>query len=252
MVIRFMMAALVALAPAALTPAAQAADDALSPEQKAAVESVVRDYLRDHPEVIVEAFQAMQARQEAAEDARSRETIATLSDQLYADSGVPVAGNPNGDITVVEFFDYRCGYCKSVAPGVMETVRTDGNVRLVLREFPILGPASVFASRAALATWNMAPDRYMDFHSALIGSTGNLTEAKVLRLAEGVGLDMDRLRTAMDDPAVQAEIDQSYELAKALQIRGTPAFVIGGKLVPGAISPDTLKNLIAEARAGQS
>ena len=224
------------------------AAEALTPDQKQAVETIVRDYLRQHPEAIVEALQEMQAREQVAEEARGREALAALRDDLMHDAAAPVLGNPEGDVTVVEFFDYRCSYCKSVFGEVMATLVADGKIRYVLREFPILGPASLFASRAALAVWQIEPGRYGEFHTAMMKSTGNLTEDKVLRLAADAGLDREKLRVAMESPAIEAAIARNYELAKSLEIKGTPAFVIGDRLVPGAVSGETLKRLIAEAR----
>ena len=242
----FLAAVLLTMAPSAW------ADEALTPEQKAAVETIVREYLRQHPEAIVEALQEMQAREQAAAERRSREALAALHDELINDAAAPVGGNPDGDITVVEFFDYRCSYCKSTFPGLMATLNADGNIRYVLREFPILGPASLFASKAALAVWQTEPGHYMDFHTALMNSTGNLTDSKVLSLAEDIGLDTGKLRVAMESPDVETAINRNYEIAKTLNIRGTPAFIIGGKLVPGAVGVDALKRLVAEARNTRS
>ena len=235
----------------AATPV-HAADDVFSPTQKSAVEQIVRDYLRAHPEMVLEALREMQVREQMAKEERTRRNLAALSKDLAGDAKAPWAGNPDGDVTVVEFFDYRCSYCKRVFPTIMELVREDGNIRYVFKEFPILGPASVVATKASLAAWRMAPEAYMDFHSAMMASKGNLTEGKIVRLARDHGLDTDTLKKEMESPEVAALIQSNYEVAQKLDIRGTPAFVIGDKLIPGAASMETFKEAIAAARAGRS
>jgi protein-disulfide isomerase len=232
-------------------PAAWANED-LSSKQQAAVKTIVREYFRQHPEVIVEALQEMQARGRTAENRPSRETLAALHDELLNDKSAPIGGNPDGNITIIEFLDYRCGYCKKMFPGLMATLKSDGNIKYMLREFPILGPASLFASKAALAVWQTEPGRYMDFHTALMKNTGNLTNSKVIRLAQNIGLNTNKLRVSMDSPAIEAVINRNYEIAKVLNISGTPVFIIGGKLVPGAVGVDALKRLVAEARNTRS
>ena len=229
-----------------------AAEEALNPAQKQAVETVVRDYLRAHPEMILEALQELQARKEAEDQNRARQTLVDRRGELHEDPAAPVLGNPKGDVTLVEFFDYRCGYCKGVAATVADVVRQDGNVRLVFKDFPILGPASVVASRAALAAWRLDRVKYLPFHKAMMESTGNLTESKVMQLAVSQGLNADQLAQAMKAPEIEVALQRNLELAKVLDINGTPAFIIGDHVVPGAIGADSLKSLIAEARRKKS
>jgi len=228
------------------------AAEPLSPAQKEAVEAIVRDYLRAHPEAILEALEELQQRTEAEQQERARQSLVDRRNELHNDPATPIAGNPKGDVTLVEFFDYRCGYCKSVSVTVAEVVRQDGNVRLVLKEFPILGPASVTASRAALAAWTLDRSKYMAFHNAMMANPGNLTESRVLQLAAGQGLDTDKLSKAMAAPEIDAALQRNLDLAKSLDISGTPGFVIGDRVVPGAIGADDLKSLIAEARRKKS
>lgn len=215
---------------------------------KADIEQIVRDYLIANPEVIQEAIQALQAKREAAENARAAAALAAHGDALRAHPMTPVSGNRSGDVTVVEFFDYQCGYCKRSLASMIGLLKSDKNVRVVWKELPILGPASRYAARAAMAAKKQG--KYFDFHVALMGARGRLTEQKVIELAKGVGLDVARLRSDMEDPAIEAYLDETQQLATALGIRGTPAFVIGDTLVPGAIDDAGMKQIIAQQRSG--
>lgn len=227
-------------------PVAAAADPPLTPERRQEIEALVRDYLVKNPEIIVDAIDAMREKQRREKDERARAAVMTYRAALVEDPGTPVAGNPGGDVTIVEFFDYQCGYCKRVFPTLMKTVKEDGGVRLALKEFPILGPKSRYAAEAALASRKQG--KYTAFHMALMALRGSLTEAAVEAVARSVGIDVAKLKDDMSDPAVRDQIEKNFALANALNIRGTPAFVIGDRLVPGAVNLETLKLLIAEAR----
>ena len=166
------------------------------------------------------------------------------------DHNAPVLGNPEGDVTVVEFFDYNCPYCRRVKPHIEALLEEDPNVRLVYREWPILGDGSVFAARAALASREQG--KYEEFHWALMGMAGRAEEASVIQVAEQVGLDIAQLRRDMEAPEIDAHIAASMELSRALGFNGTPSFVIGDALVPGVIEADQMIRLAEEARtAGQ-
>lgn len=210
------------------------------------VEQIVRDYLLKNPEVIVEALQLYQEREEQAEADRAKQMLMAHRDRLDDPTGRFVSGNPQGDVTIVEFFDYRCSFCKRVLPALLDEVRKDGNVRLVFKEFPVLGDDSVRAARAGIAAAQQ--NRYYDMHLALMQTRGNLTEDKILSIAGDLGLDVERLRADMSSPETEAEIARNYELAQILNIRGTPGFVIGDELVPGAINAEQFRALIAQAR----
>ena len=229
---------------------ATAAEDALSPGQKRAVEEVVREYLRRNPEILLEAIGAMRAKRDAEQQSKVRNNLVSLRGELENDPTSPVGGNPQGDVTIVEFFDYQCPYCKRVLPTVQTLLKTDGNIRYVFKEFPILGPQSVVAARAALAAWKLDRDRYVPFHTALLQSKGRLSERKILDIAADIGLDVERLRAAMADPGIDKILARNAELARALDINGTPAFVIGEKVVPGAVDLKTLTALVLQARGG--
>lgn len=222
---------------------------ALDTKQTEAVEAVVRKFILDNPEVIIESMQNYQVRQQLAEQQAAAAALATHGDALKKDASSPVAGNPKGDVTIVEFFDYRCAYCKKVFPTVQELLKTDKNVRYVFKEFPILGPDSVTASHAALAVWSLAPDKYLDFHAALMETRGALGEDQVLAVAKKVGLDPDKVRKAMDDPKIKETIEKNMALAQSLNIQGTPAFIVGDQVLPGAIDLEHLRELVADERA---
>ncbi|MCH8212737.1 MAG: DsbA family protein [Proteobacteria bacterium] len=172
--------------------------------------------------------------------------IVARQDELLNDPASPVGGNPDGDVTLVEFFDYQCPYCKTIFPSIQALLAEDRNLRYVFKEFPILGRASVFAARAALAARRQG--KYLEFHTAVMSARGKLTETRVMRLAEKVGLDVDRLRRDMADGTVDAMIRRNLELADGLGIFSTPVFIIGDTQIPGAVEIDTLKVLIARAR----
>jgi protein-disulfide isomerase len=159
-----------------------------------------------------------------------------------------VGGNPSGDITLVEFFDYNCPYCRRVAPTVTDLIEDDPNLRLVYKEFPILGPGSQFAARAALAS--RAQGKYSEFHETLMNAGRQVNEDSVIEIAREVGLDVDRLAQDMEDPAIEAAIARNLALANTLGITGTPSFVIGDEIVPGAVDRATLEGLITQARRG--
>ncbi|MFQ5954090.1 MAG: DsbA family protein [Kiloniellales bacterium] len=227
-----------------LTPA-HGADD-LTAQQKQQLEKLVRELLITKPEIVIEALEVYQRRQQAAKELRTRQALAANWEEVHRNPDSPVAGNPKGDVSLVEFFDYQCGYCKSVVDRVADTVARDQNIRWVFKEFPILGPVSVYAARAALAAHSQG--KYQEFHLALMRSRGRLVESKVMRIAANTGLDLERLRQDMDAPEITAMLQQNLRLAKALGVNGTPAFVIGDVLIPGAIDAATLQQLIANAR----
>ncbi len=227
---------------------ATAAEKPFSDAKKSEIEKLVHDYIMSNPQVILDAVRAHQVAQEANDEAERQRRLVSMREQLESAPTSPVGGNLSGDVTVVEFFDYRCGYCKRVHDTVVDTVKDDGNVRLVYKEFPILGPESVTAARAALGVFFNNKVKYTSFNDALMRSRGDLNEARVLEIAESIGLDPERVKKNMDDPRVNTELASTMALAEALNIRGTPAFVVNQTLVPGAVDAATLKDLIKSAR----
>lgn len=243
-----MTASALALAVTFAVPAV-AQDDALTDAQKEAVRELVRDTLVNNPDILREAFAALQAQEEKAAVERQREAMKTQAEALYESPNDPVLGNPKGDVTLVEFLDYRCGYCKSVMDTVMDVVESDGNIRFVIKEFPILGAESVLASRYALAAREQG--KYEPYHTVLMRHRGAFNEETLAKMAKEVGLDVDKLVKDAADPAIQAELVENRRIAEALGINGTPAFAAGDILLPGAVNADTLKRVIADVRKGQ-
>ncbi len=230
--------------------AARADEKPLSDTQKSEIEKLVHDYIMTNPQVILDAVRAHQVAQEAREEEERNQRLLSMRDQLENSATSPVGGNTSGDVTVVEFFDYRCGYCKRVHDTVLDTVKGDGKVRLVYKEFPILGPDSVVAARAALGVFFNNGKKYAAFNDALMRSRGPLNEEKILEIADSIGLDPKAVKKDMQDPRVDTELNNNMALAEALNIQGTPAFVVNQTLVPGALDAATLKDLIKKAREG--
>ena len=214
-------------------------------DEESRIRELVREYILDDPEIIAEAITLLQARQETARVERQQQNLADLQDELRNPVENTVIGNPDGDITVVEFFDYNCGYCKSMFQTVADSMQENPDLRIVLIEFPILGPNSVTATKAALASRQQ--DLYGPFHQALMNHRGNLSESTIMTLARGVGLNIDQLKVDMKDPEIEEIIDKNRAMAQKLEISGTPAFVVGSNLIPGALPPDQFNRLIQEA-----
>jgi protein-disulfide isomerase len=240
----FRLASVLALAAALAAPARAA--DPLTADQKAGVEEVIRDYFLKHPELMVEVLRAAEAkfRQEKMEDAR--QVIAANRDALVADATAPVGGNPEGDVTIVEFFDYRCPYCKQIEPVLEALVNEDRKIRIVYKELPVLGAESVYASRMALAA--LKQGKYDSFHRALMATKGQITQDVILKVAATAGIDVAKATAEMTAPDIQEIIKRNYALAEALEIKGTPVFIIGDVLIPGAADISGLRKLVADAR----
>lgn len=215
---------------------------------RAAIETIVRDYLVEHPEVLLEAQQVLAAREETAKQAAQLETIRNASDAIFNAAWDGTVGNPDGKVTVVEFFDYNCGYCKRAIADMEKLVSDNPDVRFVLKEFPILGPDSQRAANVSMALLKLQPESYAEFHRKLLGSSGRATEAAAIKVAVSLGIEEAALREAMKDPGIRDAVAQTYELANELSITGTPSYVIGEEVVFGAIGHQLLQQKIADAR----
>jgi protein-disulfide isomerase len=235
------VSALVVLLPLITAVAAE-----FTPDQRQAIEAIVRDYLTKNPELMLDVLQAAEDKIKGESHDKASAALAARRHEIFDDPDAPIAGNPKGDATLVEFFDYRCPYCKQVEPAIEALVAEDRQLKFVYKEFPVLGPESVTASRAALAARKQG--KYDALHRALMGLKGQINEAAVLKTAGSVGLDVERLKRDMAAPDIDRMLAANENLAKALEIRGTPGFVIGNEIVPGAVSLDALKQLIDAAR----
>jgi protein-disulfide isomerase len=216
------------------------------PVTREAIEQVIREYLMNHPEVILESLRRSEQRQREAARAQSRAAVQAHRQQLVESPDSPVGGNPAGDVTIVEFFDYRCPHCRRMLPVIKALLGEDPGLRLVYKELPILGEESVVAARLALAARRQG--KYAEIHERLMIETGPFTRDALLTTLAGLGLDGDRLRADMDAADTTSVIARELALAQALGIDGTPAFVVGGELVVGAVDLGTLRDLVGRAR----
>ncbi|MBU3032109.1 DsbA family protein [Paracoccus marinaquae] len=210
------------------------------------IKELALEAIRENPQIVMEAVQLLEQERAATRADAAADVLKNQRQLLERDPNAPVLGNPEGDVTVVEFFDYNCPYCKRAMSEVQGLLDADSNVRLVYREWPILSEDSVFAAKAALAARQQG--KYEEFHWALMGMEGRAEEASVMRLAEEIGLDIEQLRTDMDASEVQEHIDESMRLSQALGFNGSPSFVIGDALVPGFVEQDQLEALVDKTR----
>ncbi len=213
---------------------------------EARIKELVYEAILENPDIIMEAVAIIQQRDEEAQASATQDVLTDQRLLIERDPNAPVLGNPDGDVTVVEFFDYNCPYCKRAMPEVQALLDEDPNVRLVYREWPILGEGSVYASRAALAS--RVQGKYEEFHLALMGSRGRVEEASVLRIAKEIGLDIDQLKTDMQSADVDEHIASSMRLAQSLGFNGTPSFVVGDVLLPGFVEQAELQKAVDENR----
>jgi len=236
---------------AALPATAQDFDfSAMTPEQREAFGTQVREYLLENPQVIMEAVNALENRQAEQQAVADQQIVADNADALFRDGFSYVGGNPDGDITIVEFSDYRCGYCRRAFPEVEELIESDGNIRFIMKEFPILGEASVTSSRFAIATLMEAGDEaYKAVHDALITLEGEPSEPVLRRLADTLGLDAEAIIARMSDEEVTRRIQETRELATRLQINGTPSFVFGDQMLRGYVPLDGMRQLVDQIRS---
>ena len=222
---------------------------AMSDEERAVFQAEIRNYLLQNPEVIVEAIQILEDRQAQQQADNDREILSQNMDELVDDGYSWVGGNPDGDITLVEFMDYRCGYCRRAHPEVASLLKDDGNIRWVVKEFPILGEDSLASSRFAIATKQvMGDEAYKQAHDALIELRSAANEPSLRRLSDGLGFDTDAILARMDHPDVTQEIVQTRALAQRLGISGTPSFVLGDELLRGFLPADQMAVIVADKR----
>ena len=223
-----------------------------SPAQRGAIEKIVHDYLVKHPEVLQEVMGELEKRQQAAETEKHKAAVKANANLLFNSPDEVVLGNPKGNVTFVEFFDYNCAYCKHAMGDMLTLLKTDPKLRVVLKEFPVLGPGSVEAARVAVAVRMQAPQKYLAFHTKLLGERGRADGTRALAVAQELGLDMDRLRKDMKSPEVDKTLKQDFKLAEDLGLNGTPSYVIGNNVIVGAIGLKGLEEQINTARCGKA
>ena len=243
-----------ALLTATTTLAAQAFDITdMTDAEREAFRAEVRAFIMENPEVIMEeAYEVYQQRQAEAQVANDADLIAAYSEVIYNDENDAVYGNPDGDIVLVEFSDYRCGYCKKAYPDVQALLEKDGNIKLIVKEFPILGEASVLASRFAVATKLVAGDEaYLKLHDELMQARGDVSEGMLRRLANGLEIDADAVVAEMESDEVTAILALNHQLAQELQITGTPGFILGDQMLRGYVPYDGMVEIVAEVRANR-
>lgn len=212
--------------------------------------ALVKDIILNDPDIVMQAIQKLREKQAMEAKQKAAEALTKHRDELFNDANSPGIGDAKtADVTLVEFFDYHCGYCKHMLPDLAKLAKEDKKLRIVFREFPILGEDSVTAARAALAVHRVAKDKYFDFHSALMKQQGKFDEKTLLDIAKKVGVNADKVKAEMAKPEVAAMIEKNRELAESLGIRGTPAIIVGNEFMPGAMSYDDMKKAIEAARA---
>jgi protein-disulfide isomerase len=234
------------LAAAAALAGGPALAQSFTAAQRAEIVAILREALRRDPSILRDAFAAIQQAEERERGAAQRGAIAAHRAALMDERADPVRGNPRGSVTIVEFFDVRCPYCKRLHEDMAALLERDRDIRVVMKDIPILGPQSVVAARALLAAQRQG--KYVELHDALMRLRGEPGDAVIRAEAQRAGLDVARLFQDMDDPAIQRRIDANIALARTLQIDGTPALVIGDALVPGAVPLAQLERLVAEER----
>jgi protein-disulfide isomerase len=234
--------------------AAPARAQSFTGEQRSEIERIIKDYLMSHPELLQDVMNELEKRQAQAEAEKHRAAVADNSAAIFSSPRQVTLGNPQGDVTVVEFFDYNCSYCKRAMNDMLELIKADGKLRFVLKEFPVLGDGSVQAAQVAAAVrmQDKTGKKYLEFHQKLLGGRGQADKARALAAAKEVGLDVAKIEKDMASDEVKATIEESFKLAEALGLNGTPSYVVGKDVVIGAVGLNTLKEKVNAARCGKA
>ena len=216
------------------------------------IEIIIRDYLVRNPDLLIDMQQALEAKQREEQRVAALEVIRTAGDDIFNAAYDGVVGNPDGKTTIVEFYDYNCGFCKRAQQDMLALTAADPELRFVLKEFPILGPESTKAHVVSMAFRSLMPERFADFHNQLLGAPGRVNEDTAVRIAVSLGADEAKLREEMKNPAIGAAFEKTYELANSLAITGTPSYVVGDEVVFGALGQEVLAQKIADARGAMN
>ena len=233
--------------------ASPASSQSISDAQRGEIERIIRDYLLKNPEVLQEAIAELEKRQAKTDAEKNKAAVKENADALFNSSRHVVIGNPKGDVNFVEFFDYNCGYCKRAMDDMLTLMKNDPKLKIVLKEFPVLGPGSVEAAQVAVAVHmqDKSGKKYLEFHQKLLGGRGQADKARALAVAKDIGLDMGRLDKDLASAEVKATLQESFKLAEALGLNGTPSYVIGDNVVVGAVGLDALKEKVNTSRCGK-
>jgi protein-disulfide isomerase len=242
-------AAVLSLAALAAVPA----QSQMAPTQRAEIEKIVREYLIAHPEVLQEAMMELEKKSAAMEAEKHEAAVKDNAKALFSSPRQVVLGNPQGNVTMVEFFDYNCGYCKRAMEDMLTLLKNDPNLKVVLKEFPVLGPGSVEAAKVATAArmQDKTGKKYLDFHQRLLGGRGQADNARALAAAKEAGFDVAKIEKDMNGEEVKASLSESFKLAEALGLNGTPSYVVGDKVIIGAVGLAALQERINTARCGK-
>ncbi|CAA7625620.1 Protein-disulfide isomerase [Candidatus Terasakiella magnetica] len=232
----------------AATPAAAQDAPPLSPKQAEAVKKIVRDYLMEHPEVLGEALEALREKMRVQAEADAHKMLEARKDEILKNADDPQGGNLKGDVTVVEFFDYNCGFCRQTFDPMWDAVKADGKTRVVMKEFPVLGPDSVIAARVALVAKAQSQAKYDEIHRGMMKYRGRLNEEAIFRIARDAGFNVDQLKKDIDGADITRQLKKNAELAHSLEIGATPTFIIGDRIIASALDQSTVKQLIEAAR----
>jgi protein-disulfide isomerase len=236
----------------ALSTAGPVSAQSFTGPQREEIEKIVKEYIIAHPEVLQEAMTELDKRQAEADAEKARATIKNNEQAIFDSPRQVTVGNPQGDVTLVEFFDYNCGYCKRALSDLVDLMKSDSKLRVVLKEFPVLGPSSIEAAQVAVAVrmQDKTGKKYLEFHQKLLGGRGQADRARALAVAKDVGLDMTRLEKDMASDEAKATFDENIKLAEALGMNGTPSYVIGSEVVVGAAGLEALRQKVNTARCG--
>jgi protein-disulfide isomerase len=234
--------------PATAAPSVMLAEQS-EPADRGEIEAIVRDYLISNPDILIEVQAALETRQDEQRRVAQLDTIKNASDTIFNAQYDGVIGNPAGKVTVVEFFDYNCSFCKRALGDMEKLVSGNPDVRFVMKEFPILGPDSQKAHQVSMAFRALVPEKYAEFHARLLGGQGRANEAAAIRVAAELGVEEAALRAEMENPAISAAFGETYDLANRLAITGTPSYVIGEEVIFGAMGHQVLAQKIEDTRA---
>jgi len=234
---------------ASVTAYVSAKDEKSQGFSREEIEEIVTETIMKKPEIIVQAVQELQTREERKIEADAKKALEENHKIIYDSKNSPVIGNPKGDVTLVEFVDYNCGYCKQSLPNIMKLVKNDENLRIIIKDYPVIAPTSAIAAQAALTVHTLMPEKYFDYHAALFRMGGRFNKERLASVAVAMGIDKDTFLEKLDSKDIESKVDANRKLAQELRVRGVPYFIIGGKTFPGAVSYTRLKDAIAEVRA---